>query len=127
MKCERKKGERKKVKGAPTPTSMVFAPPSVPPFPWGKKPKGGSLPLGRFIGGRQNFESVGIILPTALSYVSFSYNRNYQFSGTAVIAVLAEVDALPGAEIQTSVGDRNGDAYTAQRGLGVSWHIIGTL
>ena len=53
MKCERKKGERKKVKGDPTPTSMVFAPPSVPPFPGGKKPKGGSLPLGRFRGGRQ--------------------------------------------------------------------------
>ena len=58
---------------------------------------------------------------------SFAYDCYYQLSGTAVIAVLAEVDTLPGAEIQASIGDRNGDADTAQCGLGVSRHVIGAL
>ena len=47
----------------------------------------------------------------------FSYNCNNQFSGTAVVAELAEVDPLPGAKVQTAIGDGNGDADTAQRVL----------
>ena len=37
----------------------------------------------------------------------------YQFSGTAVISEFAEVDALPGADVQAAIGDGNGDADTA--------------
>ena len=44
----------------------------------------------------------------------FSNNCYYQLSGTAEIAELAEVDALPCAEVQTAIGDGDGDADTAQ-------------
>ena len=57
----------------------------------------------------------------------FPNNRYNQFPGTTVIAVLAEVDALPSAEIQAPVSNGNGQTDTAQRGLGVSRHVIGSF
>ena len=57
----------------------------------------------------------------------FSYNCYYQLSGAAVVAELTEVDALPRSEVQTTVGNGDGDTDTAQSGLGVGRHIISTL
>jgi len=57
----------------------------------------------------------------------FAYDCYHQLSGTTTITIFAEVDTLPCAEIQVSIGNRNSDADTAQRGLGVSWHIISTF
>ena len=56
-----------------------------------------------------------------------SYDCYYQLSGTAVIAELAEVDTLPSAEVQSAIGDGNGDTDTAQRRFGMGRHIIGTF
>ena len=43
----------------------------------------------------------------------------------AIIAELAEIDALPGAEIQASVGYGYGQAHAEQRTLGVGRHVVG--
>ena len=59
--------------------------------------------------------------------ILLSNNRYYQFSGTAVISIFAEVDTLPSAKIQTTVSYGNSNTDTAQRGLGMSGHIIGTF
>ena len=45
---------------------------------------------------------------------SLSNNSYYQFSGTTEIAVLAEVDTLPSAEIQASVSNGNCNANATQ-------------
>ena len=57
----------------------------------------------------------------------FSNNCYHQLSGTTIIAELAKVYSLPGAEVQATIGDRDSDADTAQRGFSVSRHIVGTL
>ena len=59
--------------------------------------------------------------------ILLSNNRYYQFSGTAVISIFAEVDTLPSAKIQATVSYGNSNTDTAQRGLGMSGHIIGTF
>ena len=59
--------------------------------------------------------------------ILFSYNCYNQLSGTAEVAKLTEVDALPGAEIQSAIGDGNGDADTTQCRFGVGRHIVSTL
>ena len=48
-------------------------------------------------------------------------------SSPAVIAKLAQINALPCAKIQSSVGDGNGDADTKQRTFGMRRHIVGTF
>ena len=48
-------------------------------------------------------------------------------SGAAIIAELAEVDSLPGAEIQASARDRNVDAHTRHDALGVCRHVVGSF
>lgn len=57
----------------------------------------------------------------------FSYDCCYNPSCTSIITELTEIDALPCAEIQTSVGYRNADANTAERALGMSRHVIRTF
>ena len=42
----------------------------------------------------------------------------------AIIAELAQVDALPCAEVKTSAGDRYGQGDAEERALGMGWHII---
>ena len=59
--------------------------------------------------------------------ILFSYNCYNQLSGAAEVAKLTEVDALPGAEIQSAIGDGNGDADTTQCRFGVGRHIVSTL
>ena len=59
--------------------------------------------------------------------ILFSYNCYNQLSGTAEVAKLTEVDPLPGAEIQSAIGDGNGDADTTQCRFGVGRHIVSTL
>src|SRR5438874_9185705 len=46
---------------------------------------------------------------------------------TAGVAVLAEVDALPGAQSDPPARDRDGDGRTEQRGLDVRGHVVGAL
>ena len=56
-----------------------------------------------------------------------SNNRHYYLPFTAVVAELTEIDALPCAEIQSPIGDRNVDAHARNDALSVSWHIIAPL
>ena len=44
-----------------------------------------------------------------------------------MVAVLAQIDSLPGAHVQCAVGDRNLHTVAQQAGLYVSWHIVTTL
>jgi hypothetical protein len=76
-------------------------------------PRGGFLPF-----------SLGLPLIKRTFAILLSYNCYYQFSGAAVVAELTEVDALPCAEVQPAISNGDGDADTAQRGLGVSRHIV---
>ena len=50
-----------------------------------------------------------------------------ELPGTAITAILTEVDTLPGAEVQMSVSNGDGDADTTQCRFGVSRHIVSTL
>lgn len=54
-------------------------------------------------------------------------NRSYDATTTSIVAELAEVDALPGAEGKATVGDGDGEAHTEERTLGVGGHVVGTL
>lgn len=47
----------------------------------------------------------------------FAGDGDDQFAGGAVVAELAEVDALPDAEVQWAVGDGDGKGGTNQRGF----------
>ena len=57
----------------------------------------------------------------------FPDDRCHQLTYAAVVTVFAEVNTLPGAEIETALGDGNGQADTAESGLGMGWHIIAAL
>ena len=48
---------------------------------------------------------------------------NY-FAGAAIVAEFAEVNALPGAEIQAPVGDGDSDRGADKSGFGVGRHIV---
>ena len=56
-----------------------------------------------------------------------AYNCYDQLSWTAIRAVLTEIDSLPGTEVETTVGDGDGEADAAEDGLGMSWHIVGSF
>ena len=45
-------------------------------------------------------------------------------SAATVVAKLAEIDALPGAKVEPSVGDGNVDAHTGNDALGMCGHIV---
>lgn len=53
-----------------------------------------------------------------------SNDRCHHLPCSAVVAELTEIDALPHAEIQSSVGDGNVDAYACYDALRMSWHIV---
>ena len=54
-------------------------------------------------------------------------NRCHNATVATVVAELAEVDTLPGAEVEAAIGDRDGEAHAEERALGMGRHIIGTL
>ena len=54
----------------------------------------------------------------------FSNNRDDKSSCAAVVAVFVEIDALPGAEVQSTVGDGDGEAHTTQNRFCMSRHIV---
>ena len=43
------------------------------------------------------------------------------------IAKLAKVDTLPCAEVETAIGNGNGERRPEERALGVSRHVVGSL
>lgn len=45
-------------------------------------------------------------------------------SAASVVAELAEIDALPGAKVEPSVGDRDIDARARDYALGMCGHVI---
>ena len=53
--------------------------------------------------------------------------RGDQRARAAAVAVLAQVDALPGAERQAPVADRQRQRRAEQRGLDVRRHVVGAL
>src|SRR5215207_7352522 len=58
---------------------------------------------------------------------SLSPRRRDKPSRAAVVAVLAEVDALPGPERQAATGDGQGERRSEQRRLHVGRHVVVTL
>ena len=48
-------------------------------------------------------------------------------SAASIVAELAEVYALPGAQIEPSFGDGNIDAHTRNDALGMCGHIVTSL
>ena len=44
-----------------------------------------------------------------------------------MVAELAEVDALPGAESKAAVGDGDGEAHAEEGALGMGGHVVGPL
>ena len=48
-------------------------------------------------------------------------------SAATVVAELAEIDALPGAKVEPSVGDGNVDAHTGNDALGMCGHVVRTF
>ena len=60
-------------------------------------------------------------------HISLFIHRCYDAAVAAVVAKFAEVDALPCAEIETTIGDGDRQAHPEERALGMSGHIVGTL
>ena len=48
-------------------------------------------------------------------------------SAASVVAELTEIDALPGAKVEPSVGDGNVDAHTRNDALGMCGHVVTSL
>lgn len=66
-------------------------------------------------------------MPGFIFRESLSIDGSYDAAVAAVVAELAEVDALPGPEGEVAVGDGDGEAHTEEGTLGVSGHVVGTL
>ena len=58
---------------------------------------------------------------------SFADDGGDELTFSSVVAVFAEVDSLPDAEIEVAVGDGDGDAHAAEDGLGMGGHIVGAF
>ena len=54
-------------------------------------------------------------------------NGSHDAAVAAVVAELAEVDALPGPEGEAPIGDGDGEAHTEEGTLGVSGHVVRSL
>ncbi len=54
----------------------------------------------------------------------FADDGCYDATLSSVVAELAEIDSLPCAEVQASVGDRNADADATEGAFGVCWHVV---
>ena len=54
----------------------------------------------------------------------FSNNCHNQFPRSTIVAVFAEVYALPRSHVQPAIGYGNGETHTAQRRFGMCWHVI---
>lgn len=53
-----------------------------------------------------------------------SIDGRYDAAFAAIVAEFAQVDALPGTEIQFPVRDGNGQAHSEQRAFGMGRHIV---
>ena len=60
-------------------------------------------------------------------HIPLFIHRRYDAAAAAVVAKLAEVYALPGAEVEAAIGDGDGEAYAEEGALGVGGHVVGTL
>ncbi len=67
----------------------------------------------------------GLEGPLGLSFAR--PDRRQQAAAGRAIAVLAEVDPLPGAEREAAVGDRQRERRAEHRGLDVGGHVVGAL
>lgn len=56
--------------------------------------------------------------------IGLSINGSHQFAAAATVAELAQVNALPGTEIEFSLGDRHADRGSDHCRLDVCRHII---
>src|SRR4051794_38260418 len=67
--------------------------------------------------------------PAALSPRStrLALQCQQQLARPAVIAVLAQVDALPGPQGEATVADREGERWPEEGGLDVRGHVVGAL
>ena len=54
-------------------------------------------------------------------------SRKHQISVGTLIAVLAEVDSLPGAQYQISIPDWDREAATEHRSFDMCGHVVGTF
>src|SRR5215207_7458591 len=70
---------------------------------------------------------VGTGLRDGRELVGLSPNRRHQRAGAAAVAVLTEVDPLPGAECEGALAYRKGQGGAEQRRLDVGGHVVGTL
>ena len=52
---------------------------------------------------------------------------HHYFSGARMIAVLAQIHALPGSQGQLAIADRNGKATAQNRAFQMGGHIVGAF
>lgn len=64
------------------------------------------------------------MLPADFILIMLLINSSNNSTRAAIIAELAQVNALPCAEVKTSAGDRYGQADAEEGALGMGWHII---
>ena len=60
-------------------------------------------------------------------HISLFIHRCNDAAAATVVAKFAEVDALPGAEVEAPVGDWDGEAHAEEGTLGVCGHVIGSF
>ena len=68
-----------------------------------------------------------ILATASIFHISLFVNRCYDAAVAAVVAEFAEVDALPGAEVEAAIGDGDGEAYAEEGALGVGGHVVGSF
>ena len=66
-------------------------------------------------------------MPGFIFRESLSIDGRHDAAVATVVAKLAEVDALPGAEVEAATGDGDGEAHSEERAFGVGGHVIGAL
>lgn len=71
--------------------------------------------------------TVGSAILDNKKLVSFTPNSSYDSPRAAMITKLAEVDALPCAQVKMTVRDGDVDADTADGALGVCRHVVGSF
>ena len=69
----------------------------------------------------------GLARPLKGLSLGLAVQRGEQAAGAAAVAVLAQVDALPGAEREPAVADRQRQRRAEQRRLDVGRHVVGAL
>lgn len=68
-----------------------------------------------------------VVTPLYLSVFQGAIDCHHHFPGACPVSMLTEPDALPGAQVELAIRDRNGQARPKQDSLDMGRHVIRTF